>query len=285
MTAHLVQSACALPDQRGRSLSLWDCQELARHVVAAGVVDRISAETVRRRLAAHALKPWRFHDWLTPTQPRDGAFAPIVQELCDLYPRPLTSAGVVLGVDEKTSIQPRPRAKTPAAVERAGAGVEGGEEVEGAVPPILVLDGQCHRRKRAAEFIAFLRFLDEHLDVAVTQVHLVRDNLRTHKTQAWLAAHPRFVLHFTPVHCSWLNQVEQWFALLTRKRLRLAAFASLDDLHLKLRRFISEWNTQAHPFRWTTASFAKVLANCAAATTSDDHVPTAVPPADVPIAA
>jgi transposase len=150
-----------------------------------------------------------------------------------------------------------------------------------------IVYGQCHRRKRAAEFIAFLRFLDEHLDAAVTRAHLVLDNLRTHKTkavQAWLADHPRFVLHFTPVHCSWLNQVEQWFALLTRKRLRLADFASLDDLHLKLRRFITAWNEQAHPFRWTEASFAKVLAKCTAVT-GDDHRAIAEPTADVPLAA
>jgi transposase len=148
--------------------------------------------------------------------------------------------------------------------------------------------GQCHRRTRAAEFIAFLRFLDEQLDAAVTRVHLVLDNLRTHKTkavQAWLADHPRFVLHFTPVHCSWLNQVEQWFALLTRNRVRVADFASLDDLHLKLRRFITAWNTQAHPFRWTTASFAKLLAKCTAAVAGDDQVTTAEPTEDVPLAA
>jgi transposase len=295
VTAHLVQHACALPDHRGRSPSLWDCHELARQLVTDGVVTTISAETVRRRLAVHHLKPWRFHSWLTPTQPRDAAFAAIVEELCDLAIRPLAPNEVVLAVDEKTSLQPRPRAhptrapraKTPAAVEHE-------YRRDGALNLFAAFDtrtgtvyGQCHRRKRAAEFIAFLRFLDEHVDAAVTRVHLVLDTLRTHKTQAvqaWLADHPRFVLHFTPVHCSWLNQVEQWFALLTRKRLRVADFASLDDLHLKLRRFITEWNAQAHPFQWTAQSFAKVLAECAAVAGGDD-VTTAEPTGDVPLAA
>jgi transposase len=296
VTAHLVQRACALPDHYGRARSLWDCQELARQVVADGVASAMSAETVRRRLAAHALKPWRYHYWLTPTQPRDAALAAIVEELCALYTHPRAPREGVLCVDEKTSLQPRPRAhptrppraKTPAAVEheyrRAGA-----LHLCAAVATRAgIVDGQCHRRKRAAEFIAFLRDLDEHLDAALTRVHLGLDNLRPHKTaavQAWLADHPRFVLHFTPVHCSWLNQVAQWFALLTRKRLRVADFASLDDLHLKLRRFISEWNAQAHPFRWTAAAFTKILAKCAAGTTTDDPTVPTAPSEIVPLAA
>jgi transposase len=271
VTAAAVQLACALPDRIGRSLALWDCRELARQLVADGVVAAISAETVRRLLDRLDLKPWRFHSWLTPKAPRDAAFYATVQELCDLDTRPLAPEEVVLSVDEKTSLQPPPRlhptrpprAKTPALVEHE-------YRRDGALNLFAAFDtrsgrvvGQGHRRKRAAEFVAFLEHLDAHLAPAITRVHLVLDNLRTHKTQAvraWLAAHPRFVLHFTPVHCSWLNQVEQWFGLLQRKRLRIADFASWADLDRKLLRFIAEWNEYAHPFRWTTASFATVLA-------------------------
>jgi transposase len=124
--------------------------------------------------------------------------------------------------------------------------------------------GQCHRRKRAAEFLAFLAHLDGQDGPEITRIHLLLDNVATHKTkavQAWLADHPRVACHCTPVHCSWLNPVEQWFGLRQRKRLRYAAFASLDDLHLKLRRFISQWNERAHPFAWTSTSVAKVMAN------------------------
>ncbi|MGH2559644.1 MAG: IS630 family transposase [Thermomicrobiales bacterium] len=250
---------------------MWDCRELARQVVADGVVTAISAETVRRLLARLDLKPWRFHYWLTPKAPRDAAFYATVEDLCDLYTRALAPGEVVLSVDEKTSLQPRPRppptraprAKTPALVEheyrRAGA-----LNLFAAFDTRCGrVDGQGHRRKRAVEFVAFLEHLDAQIGPEVTRIHLVLDNLRTHKTkavQAWLAAHPRFVLHFTPVHCSWLNQIEQWFGLLQRKRLTIADFASLDDLQRKLRDFIAEWNQHAHPFRWTTASFAKVLA-------------------------
>jgi hypothetical protein len=71
---HVVRLACERPDLRGRSLSQWDCTELARQLIAEGIVANISAATVRRILAAHHLKPWRQHVWLDPKQPRDAAF-------------------------------------------------------------------------------------------------------------------------------------------------------------------------------------------------------------------
>jgi transposase len=261
-----------LPTPADRSLSVWDCQELARQLVADGVVPVISAETVRRRLGRLALKPWRYHYWLTPKRPRDAAFYATVKRLCDLYTRRLAPGEVVLSVDEKTSLQPRPRHHpTRPAQPKRPVQVEHEYHRDGATHLFAAFDtrrgrvaGQCHRRKRAAEFLAFLAHLEAQFGPEITRIHLVLDNLRTHKTaevQTWLAAHPRFELHFTPVHCSWLNQVEQWFGILQRKRLRIADFASLTDLEAKLDQFIVEWNGHAHPFRWTTASFTKVLAD------------------------
>lgn len=79
------------------------------------------------------------------------------------------------------------------------------------------------------------------------------------QVRSWLTSHPRFQFHFTPVHCSWMNQVEQWFSILQRKRLKAPNFADLEDLELKITAFIEEWNEAAHPFRWTTESFSKIL--------------------------
>src|SRR3954453_11672142 len=106
---HGVKIACERPDELGRSLSQWDCTEIARQLVRDGVVASISAETVRRILMSHRLKPWRQKMWLSPKVPRDAAFAAQVQEICDLYTRPLQSDEVVLCVDEMTNLQPRPR--------------------------------------------------------------------------------------------------------------------------------------------------------------------------------
>ena len=96
-------------------------------------------------------------------------------------------------------------------------------------------------------------------------IHIVLDNLRMHKgkqVQAWLAKHPRFVFHHPPVHCSWMNQVEQWFGILRRKRLRIVDFPSKEHLAERLKAFIREWNEIAHPFNWTSKSVAKVMAKC-----------------------
>ncbi len=83
--------------------------------------------------------------------------------------------------------------------------------------------------------------------------------------QRWLAGHPRFVPHFTPVHCSWMNQGEQWFGILQRKRLRQPNFPDLAALTAAILRFIAEWNSVAHPFHWTAQSFEKILAKVEAA--------------------
>lgn len=113
------------------------------------------------------------------------------------------------------------------------------------------------------EWIAFLEHLDRTLAADVTRIHIVCDNARPHtgkKVRTWLTQHPRFVSHFTPAHCSWMNQVEQWFGLLQRKGWRIADFASLDGRRTKLYAFIKEWNQSAHPFQWTSKSVAQVMA-------------------------
>ena len=97
--------------------------------------------------------------------------------------------------------------------------------------------GHCYARKRQREFIAFLETLDVEIDEHIRTIHLVCDNVSTHhgkEVRKWLTTHPRFVVHFTPVHCSWMNQVEQWFSILQRKRLRIVDFESKDHLRAKL---------------------------------------------------
>jgi hypothetical protein len=109
---HVVKIACERPDDVGRSLSQWDCAEIAHQLLRDGVVKSISVETVRQILLPHRLKPWRQKMWLSAKVPRDAAFAEQVQEISDLYTRPLRRDEIVLCVDEMTSLQPRPR-KSP----------------------------------------------------------------------------------------------------------------------------------------------------------------------------
>ena len=88
-----------------------------------------------------------------------------------------------------------------------------------------------------------------HLDV-----HLVLDNASSHKTpkvRAWLAAHPRFHLHFTPTSSSWINLVERWFGELTTKLLRRGAHRSVHALNSDIRQWIETWNENPRPYVWT----------------------------------
>jgi transposase len=270
---YVVKLACERPDQSGRSLSQWDCSDLARQLTANGIVPAISPETIRRILRSHKLKPWRSHMWLSPKVPRDQHFARQVQLLVDFYTRPLAAWERVLCLDEKTNLQPRPRL-APTLPARPGLPTRLEHEYKraGTLHLFAAFDtrsgkvtAQTSVRKRQKEFIALLTKLDKELPASVRSVFLVLDNSSIHKgkqVQAWLATHPRFVCHFLPVHCSWMNQVEQWFSILQRKRLQISDFSDRDQLAERLMAYVSEWNAHAHPFNWSTKSAARVMAQC-----------------------
>lgn len=274
-----MRRACELPEQAGRSLSQWDCAELARQLVRDEVVASISPQPVQRMLAADRLKPWRTHVWLHPRTPRDATFAEQVRAVADLLTRLLGPHEVVLSLDEMTSLQPRPRrvATRPAQPGRP-IQVEHEYQRAGATHLFAAFDtrsGQVYgvttRRKRQVEYRTLLEHLDQRLPTTITTIHLLADNVSVHHgklVQQWLAAHPRFAAHFTPVHCSWMNPVEQWFGILRRKRLRSPHFADLAALQRAIHQFIAEWNEIAHPFRWTASSSDKILAKVDAALTS-----------------
>ncbi len=265
-----------MPTLAGRSLSQWDCAELARQLVRDGMVEAISPQTIQRILASQRLKPWRQHVWLHPRAPRDAAFVQQVRVVADLLTRPLAPDEAVLSLDELTSLQPRPR-RAPTRPARPGRPVQVEHEYRraGATNLLAAFDtrsglvyGACFRRKRQVEYLALLEQLDQAIPATVTTIHLLADNVSVHhgqQVQRWLAAHPRFAAHFTPVHCSWMNPVEQWFSIARRKRLRSPNFADVPALIRAILQFIDQWNEHAHPFRWTTTSFEKILAKVEAA--------------------
>ena len=283
---HAVKIACERPDTAGRSLSQWDCVEIRRQLIDTQVVGSISVESVRQILASHRLKPWRHQMWLSAKVPRDAAFAELTRTICDLYTRRLGPHEMVLCEDEKTSLQPRPR-NSPTLPAKPDQPVRVEHEYDrcGALNLFAAFDtrtgkvyGHTADRKRQKEFIEFLEKLDLEIPTSITIVYVVLDNLRMHKgkqVQAWLAKHPRFVFHHPPVHCSWMNQVEQWFSILQRKRLRIADFKDKAHLAERLHAFIKEWNEVAHPFQWKENSFTKVLAQCTPETTPAEPLQTA----------
>jgi hypothetical protein len=271
VAAYLTKLACELPDTVDRSLSLWTCAELARTLVRNGIVDRISPQTVQRLLESSRLKPWRVHHWLSSKVPRDAAFRDLVLDLCDLYTRVPNREERIVSLDELTSIQPRTRssATKPALPGLKPVLLEHEYERKGAWNLFAAFDiqtgeviAQLHRRKRQVETIALFEAIDKATPRTVKTIHLICDNISIHKgklARQWLERHPRFTMHHTPVHCSWMNQVEQWFSILRRKRLVAPNFADLDALAAKIGQFVDEWNEIAHPFQWTASSFSKIL--------------------------
>ena len=266
---HIVKIACEMPEKYGRSLAVWDCHEIAEELVRSGVVVYISDESVRRILESQKIKPWKHHMWLSEKKPRDQAFCDCVREITDLYFRPLLSNECVLCMDENTSIQARKRIAEPkAAKAKRPVLVEHEYERKGALNLFAAFDtrtgivyGRCYKRKRQIECIDFFEYLDETIPKNITIIHIICDNVSTHhgkEVKKWVAEHPRFRLHYTPVHCSWMNQVEQWFGILKRKRLIISHFQSVEDLERSLDLFIQQWNEQAHAFKWNEKTRTKL---------------------------
>ncbi len=213
---------------------------------------------------------------LSPSVPRDQRFAEQVKFLVELYTRPLARWERVLGLDEKTNLQPRPRL-APTLPSRPGrpSRVEHEYKRAGALHLFAAFETRTGKvtaltalRKRQEEFITLLARLDRETPTRVKRIFLVLDNASIHKgkrVQAWLAAHPRFLCHFLPTHCSWMNQIEQWFSIVQRKRLQISDFPDCAHLADRLMAFVAEWNADAHPFNWSLKSATKVMAQC------DDH--------------
>jgi transposase len=112
--------------------------------------------------------------------------------------------------------------------------------------------GKTHQRQRAIEFLKFLKLIDQRVS-AHLDVHLVLDNASSHKTptvKRWLAAHPRFHLHFTPTSSSWLNLVERWFSELTTKLLKRGGHRSFRAPNADIRQWIDTWNENPRPYVW-----------------------------------
>jgi transposase len=112
---------------------------------------------------------------------------------------------------------------------------------------------RCQARHRHQEFIGFLERIEHHTPRRMP-IHLILDNYGTHKhpdVRQWFDKHPRYHLHFTPTSASWLNQVERWFAEITRKRIRRGTFRSVASLVHAINDYVRQSNANARPFIWT----------------------------------
>ncbi len=232
-----------------KGASRWSTRDMAKK---AG----ISHMSVARIWRAFGLKPHRSETFQLSTDP---CFIEKVRDVVGLYLSPPSNA-VVLSVDEKSKIQALNRTQPllpmgPGDVEKRTPEYER----HGTTSLFAALDvatgsviGKCFRRHRAREFIAFLRLVDKSIEPDL-DVHIVLDNLATHRTEAvarWLAKHPRFRLHFIPTHSSWLNQVECLFSILTEKQLKRGVHRSVRAVEAAVYEFLSVHNEEAKPFKW-----------------------------------
>jgi transposase len=217
----------------------------------------LSPSTIGRIWRRFDLKPHVQDVFKLSTDPQ---FVDKVVDVVGLYHSP-PEAAVVLCVDEKSGMQALDRSQPvlpmmPGMPERRSHDyVRHG--TSSLFAAFNIADGTVisalHRQHRAVEFRKFLVAIDKAVP-AELDVHLVCDNLATHKTPAiqdWLARHPRFHLHFTPTGSSWINQVERWFGLLTEQLLRRGVHTSVAALEQDVRAWIKTWNDDPKPFMWT----------------------------------
>jgi putative transposase len=226
----------------------------------AAEVNGLSKSTVHRVFQLFALQPHRSKSFKLSTDP---FFVEKVRDVVGLYLNPPDHA-VVLSVDEKSQIQALNRTQP---VLPMGLGYVEGITHDyvrnGTTTLFAALDiatgtvlAECRPRHRHQEFLGFLERIDQAVPKTL-HVHLIVDNYSTHKhakVRLWLAARPRFHVHYTPTYSSWLNQVERWFGLITQQAIRRGSFKSVKDLIAKINRFTQNYNQHCRPFAWTATA-------------------------------
>ncbi len=249
ITTAKEQAVISATLRKPKAATHWSARRLAKQV-------GLSSATVHRIWQKYGLQPHRTETFKFS---RDPQFDAKLADIVGLYLDPPERA-LVLCVDEKSQIQALNRTQ-PAFPMWPGLPARMTHDYtrHGTTSLFAALEvasgkvhGRCFRRHRHAEFIAFLESLAKRYPKL--ELHLICDNYGTHKHPAvkqWLAAHPRFHLHFTPTSASWLNLVERWFGLITSQAIRRGSFQSVAQLEQAIARFLADWNDHAQPFAWT----------------------------------
>ena len=265
--AEVKAMACQLPATYGIPLSRWSCPELAVELIAAGVAPAMSASTVRRILARDAIKPWQYRSWISI---RDPDFAAKAKRVLDLYARTWEGQSLgddeyVISSDEKTSIQARCRCRChptlPPGIARTMR-IEHEYDRGGALAYLAGYDvhrahlmGRCEPSTGITPFEALVQqVMTQQPSASAKRVCWIVDNGSSHRGQASVermaARWPTCVLVHTPVHASWLNQVEVVFSVVQRKVVSPNDFHDLAQIETRLNAFEIRYNSSASPFDW-----------------------------------
>ena len=264
--AAVVALACQLPAVTGVPLAHWTGPELAAELAARGLVSSpVSASSVLRILAEHPVKPWQYQSWIYPRDPDFEARAKVTLDLYQGFYQgePLGPDDRILSFDAKPQINARSRLhpSLPAAPGRpvryeheykrkgslallAGLDVRTGTvfastPVTTGIKPFMDLAGQVMARPEYKN---------------APRVFVIVDNGSDHRGQAAItrlaSAHPNAIMIHTPVHASWLNQIEIFFSVIQKKVVTPNDFTSLDELSATLLAFVGRYNQTARPFNW-----------------------------------
>jgi hypothetical protein len=269
--------ACERPVDLGLPLARLSTAEIARVAVARDIVEAISVTTVWRWLAEDALRPWTYRSWIFP---RDPDFEAKAGPILDLYRgrwqgEPLRPDEHVVCADEKTSIQARARIHpgSPPAPGRAGR-VEHEYERTGALAYLAAWDvhraqvfGRCEPTTGIEPFGRLVdQVMREEPYASAHRVFWVVDNGSSHRgarTEARLRERwPQITVVHTPIHASWLNQIELYFSVVQRKVLEPSQWRSLAEIEAALQAFGERYSAIAEPFEWrfTRLDLHRVLA-------------------------
>ncbi|MBX6475594.1 IS630-like element ISPsy1 family transposase, partial [Pseudomonas syringae group genomosp. 3] len=229
--------------------SHWSTRQMSRET-------GISPASVMRIWHAFGIKPHLEKTFKLSTDP---LFVDKVQDIVGLYLNPPDRA-LVLCVDEKSQIQALNRTQPGLPLAPGNPATRTHDyKRHGTTSLFAALDvatgeviGRLKRQHRSVEFLSFLKEVDASLPADVP-IHLIMDNYATHKTdkvKAWLAAHPRYSIHFTPTSASWMNLVERFFSTLSEKWIKRQAHISVKDLEASIEYYLETYNQNPKPFRW-----------------------------------
>src|SRR6516162_11266473 len=263
--AAVVALACQLPAATGIPLSRWTGPELLAEVTRAGAADELSASSVLRILAEHPVKPWQYRSWISPRDPDFAAKAAVILDLYQGFYQGtrLQPGDRILSVDAKPSIQARGRCRpTIPAARGTPVRVEHEYVRHGALALLAALDvhtGKVFAATPPATGIApFMGLIGQVMSRPeykdAPRVFVIVDNGSDHRGQAAADrlrdAYPNAILIHTPVHASWLNQVEVVFSIIQKKVLTPNDFPGTGTLSYALLAFVNRYNLTARPFNW-----------------------------------
>jgi hypothetical protein len=269
--------ACQLPKELGLPFSKLTHDEIARQAEKQGIVASISGKTVWRWLSKDAIRPWCYRSWIWP---RDSDFEQKAARVLDLYHgmwkgKPLDSNDFIISSDEKTSIQARRRIRGVTAPTAGCYGrVEHAYERMGALAYVAAWDVRHAKIFGLCRNSTGIDTFRELVDLVMCQepyrsahrVFWITDNGSSHRGQTSIdrlkSWYPHAIQVHTPIHASWLNQVEIYFSVLQRKVLTPNDFESLTELENNILSFQKEYERIAKPFQWkfTREDLKKVLA-------------------------